>query len=329
MHQDKCRAESARKRLMTNSASHPTDPIPGRAGGRSESYRGLCSVIIPAFNEEDSLKEFLPDVVAYCQRLDWPVIIVNDGSRDETQQVIDSTSSPLLTSIRHKENRGYGGALKSGIKAAETEYIATIDADGQHRLADLDNMLAELLAADADMVVGSRFDAAYRGPVSRRIGKSLLRNIARLLMHVPIYDLNSGLKMYRTDFAQRYIRACPNSMAFSDIITLIFINERCRVIEVPIEVSPRLGGKSTISLQSATDTLMEVLNIVVYFNPMRIFLPLALAFGIFGVAWGIPFILRGEGVQTGALLGIMIGLVFFLLGLLAEQLSIIRKNSIR
>lgn len=293
------------------------------------SHRGVCSVVIPAYNEEVSLKTFLPEVVVFCEQLDWPLIVVNDGSTDRTGEVIESNKSQLLTQITHKVNRGYGGALKSGIEAARTEYVVTIDSDGQHRLEDLPAMLDELLRVDADMVVGSRRDAAHKGTLYRRVGKALIRGIASMLMHVPIHDLNSGLKMYRTQLAQQFIKLCPSSMAFSDIITLIFISERCRVIEKPIEIGPRLGGQSTISMQTATETLMEILNIVVLFNPMRVFLPMALALGIFGFLWGLPFVLRGEGVQTGALLGIVSGLLFFLLGLIAEQLTLIRRNMIK
>lgn len=294
-----------------------------------ESRRAICSVVIPAYNEEVSLETFLPEVIAFCEQMDWPLIIVNDGSTDRTGRVIDSHSSPLLTQITHKLNRGYGGALKSGIEAAETEYVVTMDSDGQHRLEDLLSMLGELLRVDADMVVGSRRDAAHKGSLYRRTGKALIRGVAGMLMHVPIYDLNSGLKMYRTQLAKNFIKLCPNSMAFSDIITLIFINERCRVVELPIEIAPRLSGKSTISMQTATETMLEILNIVVLFNPMRVFLPMALILGVFGFAWGVPFVLRGEGVQTGALLGMISGLLFFLLGLLAEQLTLIRRNLIK
>ncbi len=147
-------------------------------------------------------------------------------------------------------------------------------------------------------------------------------------MPLPVYDLNSGLKLYRSDMAKKFIHLCPDSMAFSDVITLVFISERCRVVEYPIEIGPRLGGVSTIGVQTAMETLMEIVNIVVLFNPMRIFLPMSLVLGIFGLIWGIPFVLRGEGVQIGALLGITAGLLFFLLGLLAEQLSLLRRSSI-
>lgn len=296
--------------------------------GTPAGRNGACTVVIPAYNEEQALQRVLPDVITFCEGLDWPLVIVDDGSTDKTAVVINSYSSKLLSLVTHKVNRGYGGALKTGIAAATTDYVVTVDADGQHRLQDLLALLDKLHQTDADMVVGSRQDAVHKGPWSRRIGKSLIRMVARMLMPLPIYDLNSGLKLYRTELAKKFIKLCPDSMAFSDIITLVFISERCRVVEQSIEIGPRLAGTSTIGLQTAMETLMEIINIVVLFNPMRIFMPLSLVLGIFGFIWGIPFVLRGEGVQTGALLGIISGLLLFLLGLLAEQLSLLRKNSI-
>ena len=295
----------------------------------SSSHQGLCSVVIPAYNEEAPLKIYLPEVIEFCDQLDWPVIIVNDGSTDKTQQVIESHSYRLLTLINHKVNRGYGGALKTGLRAAKTEYVVTIDSDGQHQLTDLVGMLDEVLRTDADMIVGNRSDAAHKGSLFRRIGKNIIRSVARMLMHVPIHDLNSGLKMSRTKLVQKFLDLCPDSMAFSDVITLVFLNERCRVLERPIEIVPRIGGESTIGVQTAIETVMEIINIVVLFNPMRVFLPLALTLGVVGFLWGLPCVLRGEGVQTGALLGIISGLIFFLMGLIAEQLSLLRRNLIK
>ena len=195
---------------------------------------GICSIVIPAFNEEQALEKILPEVIAFCERLEWPLIVVDDGSTDRTGSIIKSHSYGLLTHVTHKVNRGYGGALKSGIKAAKTEYVVTIDADGQHRLDDLLALLDELKRVDADMVIGSRQDAMHKGTWSRQIGKMLIRGVARLLMPLPVYDLNSGLKMYRSELVKKFIKLCPDSMAFSDIITLVFISERCRVVEHPI-----------------------------------------------------------------------------------------------
>ncbi len=147
-------------------------------------------------------------------------------------------------------------------------------------------------------------------------------------MQIPITDLNSGMKVYRSDLARKYIHLCPDAMAYSDIITLVFINQKHLVLEKDILIRSRMSGTSTINTRTALDTVLEILNIVVLFNPNRVFLPLAIFFVVAGILWGLPFLIRGEGVQAGTLLLTITGLLFFLLGLLAEQLSLIRRSNV-
>jgi glycosyltransferase involved in cell wall biosynthesis len=278
------------------------------------------SVVIPAYNEAQCLLLVLPGILRYAQEKNRRVLIVDDGSTDSTKEILERFSGDAnLTVIRHKLNRGYGSAIKSGIEAVDTEYMVTIDADGQHYLEDIDKLEEAIIVNDADMVVGSR-----RGHLSasryRGLGKWLLRRVAKLLMPIPIYDINSGMKIYRTDLAKQYIHLCPDSMPFSDVITLLFINNRNRVMEIPIKIKERVAGKSTIRTMTALNTLMEILNLVVLFNPMKIFLPAALFFIVLGLGWGVPIILRGGGVTPGMSLLITMGVFSFLLGLIAERL---------
>ena len=145
-------------------------------------------------------------------------------------------------------------------------------------------------------------------------------------MPVPIHDLNSGMKIYRTNLAKKYIGLTPDTMAFSEIITLIFISYRHYVLEELIVVEERISGKSKIRFQTAFQTFMEIINIVILFNPAKIFLPISLICIIIGLSIGVPIIIAGNGVSTGSLLAIFSGILFFLLGLIAEQLSMIRKS---
>ena len=181
---------------------------------------------------------------------------------------------------------------------------------------------------DADMVVGKR-DAIKTSNLYRSLGKFLIRSFTKLLMPLPITDLNSGFKLYRTELAKRFITVCPDSMAFSDVITLVFLSERHLVLEHPIRISPRNIGQSTITTFTAFETVIQVLNIVLMFNPLRVFLPLSVICILAGLGWGIPIILLGRGVSVGAMLAIVTGLLFFVLGLLASQLSAIRMERLR
>ncbi len=284
------------------------------------------SVIIPVFNEIQSLDHFIPEVIEYCGIKQWELIIVNDGSTDGTKESLNNLPSrEHLRILHHKLNKGYGAALKTGLSACNTEYAITLDADGQHNVSDIDKLLEVIVKQDADLVVGSR-KGSFAGSYYRGIGKSLIRYLAKVLMTVPIYDLNSGMKIYRTELAKKYLNLVPDTMAFSDIMALVFINNRNLVLEEPIRVSERKHGKSAISIQTAFQTVMEVIHIVILFNPMKIFLPLALICFMVTGAWGIPLLLQGRGISMGSILGIITGMLLFLLGLIAEQLSMIRRN---
>ncbi len=288
------------------------------------------TIIVPAYNEEESIKTVLPEVIDFASQNKFSVILVNDGSKDGTGKVSEAIASghSFVKVVNHKVNKGYGGAIKSGIMIAETTYVITIDADGQHLLEDVKRLYNEIIEKDADMVVGSRKGLKSQ-TFFRRIGKSIIRGIAKWLVPLHIYDINSGMKIYNTVLAKRYINLCPDSMAYSDIIALIFISQRHLVGEISISIKPRTVGKSTISFKTALDTIIEIMNIVILFNPMRIFLPISICSVIVGLAWGIPIVLQGHGISGGAFLALITGLIFFFLGLIAEQLSMLRKGNIK
>lgn len=288
------------------------------------------TIIVPAYNEGDSLKLYLNELIEFCAKNSFRLIVVNDGSKDNTKEILDagSETTDILKIIHHKVNKGYGGAIKSGVTEAETKYVITVDADGQHTLEDVIMLYNEIVEKDAEMVVGSRKGQRSQN-FYRRIGKSVIRGVAKWLMPLEIYDINSGMKIYNTALAKKYIKLCPDSMAYSDIIALIYISQKHLVLEKPISIKPRKHGKSTISFKTAVETIIEIMNIVVLFNPMKIFLPISLISIAAGLIWGIPFILQGKGVSAGMFLAIITGIIFFFLGLIAEQLSMLRKSNIK
>ena len=272
------------------------------------------------------MKIILPDLIEFVRKHNWQLIITNDGSKDNTKEILESfKQNDVLTIVHHKLNKGYGAAIKSGIEACDTEYLITIDADGQHQTADVEKLFLRIKELDADMIVGSRKGSKDASKM-RSIGKSIIRFTAKLLLKVPIHDINSGMKIYRTELAKQYLYLTPNNMPFSDVITLIFISNRHLVLEEPISIKDRLKGKSTIGIQTAFETIKEIVNIIFLFSPLKIFLPISIFIFIISMAWGIPIVMTGQGVSVGALLGISSSLIFFFLGLIAEQLTLIRKH---
>ena len=283
-------------------------------------------MVVPVYNEAASLPDFLPRLVRYCRERDWRLIFVNDGSGDGSLKILRGYENPpQVRVVNHKVNRGYGGALKSGISLADTPYVVTIDGDGQHNPEDIDGLLALAVERDADLVVGNRGQQKSNNWY-RQIGKWVIRNFTRILMPLPIHDLNSGFKLYQAELAQKYLGLCPDSMAFSDVITLVFINQHHLVLEHPISVNQRREGRSTIGTFTAVETVIEILNLTMMFNPLRIFLPFSIICIGLGVVWGTRIVLLGRGVSVGAMLAIVTGLLFFVIGLIASQLAAIRMG---
>ena len=297
---------------------------------RSQNLRikpgnSVLSVVVPIFNEAASLPGVLEELVPYCRNHKWKLILVDDGSTDNTPAILkDYEEYPDLNIIHHKVNRGYGGALKTGILQADTPYVVTMDADGQHEFGDIEKMLGFCQEKDADLVVGNR---GKQGSSSlyRSIGKWMIRKFAALLMPVHISDLNSGFKLYQSELVQRYLSICPDSMAFSDVITLVFIKKRHLVLEHPITIKKRATGKSTINTFTAIQTVMEISQHRHAFQPDQDILGHFRYFvSVSGLAGAYPFYYSGRGVSVGAMLAIVTGLLFFFIGLIAEQLSAMR-----
>jgi hypothetical protein len=115
-------------------------------------------------------------------------------------------------------------------------------------------------------------------------------------------------------------------MAYSDTIALVFISNKHLVLEEFIRIKERKNGRSAIGIQTAFQTIMEIINILILFNPLKVFLPLSLICFVLSAIWGIPLLFEGRGLSIGSLLGIISGLIFFLLGLITEQLSLIRRK---
>lgn len=282
------------------------------------------TLVIPAYNEENSLRIYLHDLVSECKKLNYFIIIVNDGSTDGTGTILSKYEGiEDVVIIKHKVNKGYGAALKTGISSTNTNYVVTFDADGQHKLKDVTNLYNFILETDGDLVIGRRNKGSS---LFKRLGKRFIRSFAKLLMPLPISDLNSGMKIYKTSAAKGYLRYCPDTMAFSDIITLLFIYYKNLVLEIDIDIHERKYDQSKINIKTAFVTINEILNIVMMFNPIRIFLPAAFIFILIGVVWGIPIVLAGRGISIASSLSISVGIIILFFGLIAEQISQIRKQ---
>jgi glycosyltransferase involved in cell wall biosynthesis len=275
------------------------------------------TVVVPAFNEEAALGAVLEDLKRTCGDLVAETIVVDDGSTDTTAHIAAGAG---VTVVRHPVNLGYGAALKSGLRRAQTPIVVTMDADGQHRAADVIRLVAA--ASDADMIVGARVDDSH-APLWRRPGKWLLSAMANYLSRRDIPDLNSGLRLMRRDVALKYLHLCPAGFSFSTTMTLALASRGWRIRYVPIEAARRIGH-STVSVATGLETMVLILRLVALFDPLRVFVPASALIAAIGVLWGAPYALMGRGVSVGSLLAMVTALLLFGLGLLCDQISQLR-----
>ena len=282
----------------------------------TNNFSSKVTVIIPAFNEEQSIGEVVDNVYRHCSSFLEDIIVVDDGSTDSTYQIACQSHAVV---IQHKQNKGYGASLKTGIRQAKTDFVLTMDADGQHRVEDLERLLK---FSDYDMVVGQR-SSLIHSALWRMPGKWFIGKIANYLTNRKIPDLNSGLRLIRREVAVRYIHLCPSGFSFSTTITMALLSRGYNITYVPIQVEKRVG-KSTVSLKTGFDTIVLVLRLAALFNPLRLFIPISLVVGLIGIIWGIPYALDGRGVSIAAMLAIMTAILLFGLGILCDQISQLR-----
>lgn len=297
----------------TRSTGTPGTPVPALEPVR-------VTIVIPAHNEEGAIG----DVIAALRAKNLPgvveIIVVDDGSTDRTAEIAEATGVKVL---RHHGNRGYGAALKTGVRNATGDYILTMDADGQHRLEDVLSLCtAVAVEHPPDCVIGHRVQLLH-SPLWRMPGKWLLTRMAQFLTQKKIPDLNSGLRIVRREVLQRYIHLCPTGFSFSTTITVALLSRGYVVVFTPIKVERRIGT-STVSMKTGFQAILLLFRLIALFNPLRIFLPTSLISILFGVGWTIPYLIDGEGITVASMLAILTGVLMFALGLICDQVAQLR-----
>lgn len=241
------------------------------------------AIVVPAYNEEGGIGPVLEELA----RLDpsWEVIVVDDGSTDRTAEIAESTGVRV---IRHRTNLGYGASLKNGIAHARAPHIVITDADGTYpneRIPELVSLLDRY-----HMVVGARTGLRVNIPLIRRPAKWMLNQLANYLSETRIPDLNSGLRAFRRSEVQRFLHMLPSGFSFTTTITMAFHVNDLFVHYVPIDYHRRAGRSKIRPIQDTVNFFSLILRTVLYFRPLKIFIPAALflflaAVGVFFYSW--------------------------------------------
>jgi glycosyltransferase involved in cell wall biosynthesis len=275
--------------------------------------------VIPAYNEGKAIFTVVTDLRDRFP--DAEVLVVNDASTDDTAERAQQAGARVL---HHSRNTGYGSALRTGTEASSRDYVLFYDGDGQHRVEDAATLIGTV--DEYDVVIGER-DEKSHVPISRRPGKLVIKWLANYLAGENIPDINSGLRIFKRDVLLKYIHLMPEGFSFSTTSTLVMFKTRRRIKYVPIHVSERIGVSTVRQVRHGFETLMLILRITMLFEPLKVFLGFTGLMALFTAASiGVDLFNASSGLGDTSVLLAISTLLIFLVGLLSDQVSAIRRQ---
>jgi glycosyltransferase involved in cell wall biosynthesis len=279
------------------------------------------SVIVPVFNEVEAvaltLRELLTHLRSAMAGEDFEILIVDDGSTDATTSVVADVADESVNLIRHPENRGYGAALKTGCKHSRFPWLLIIDADGTYPVAQVRDLLQR--RSDNDMVVGARSGDSASGPFARRVVKWMLRILASYLSGRRIPDLNSGFRVYRRAIAQEFEHILPNGFSYTTTLTLAMLSSGYRIEYVQIGYNRRIGFSKIRPFTDTLEFFKLVIRTILYFDPLRVFLPSSFVFFLTAFAVAVGSMLFLERILDATVVILFAtGVQLLALGMLAD-----------
>ncbi|MFN9529429.1 MAG: glycosyltransferase family 2 protein [Pseudomonas sp.] len=272
------------------------------------------SIILPAKNESAAIGVTVVGIRQHYP--DAEVIVVNDGSTDNTAEVSEAAGAKV---VHHPYSKGNGAAIKTGARAASGEIIVFMDADGQHDPADIPRLL-ELIEQGHDMVVGAR-QKGSQASVGRGLANGLYNRLASWMTGHRVEDLTSGFRAVRANKFREFLYLLPNGFSYPTTSTMAFFRAGYSVAYVPIHAAQRIGKSHIRLLRDGARFLLIIFKIGTLFSPVKIFAPVALAMFLLASGWyGYTLYSFGRFTNMSALLysgAVMV----FLMGLISEQIT--------
>lgn len=278
------------------------------------------TVLLPAYNEELSIGDTISRIRALHP--DFEILVVDDGSTDNTLQVAMDAGANVWP---HPYNTGNGAAIKTGLRAAQGEWVVMMDADGQHAPEDIARLLD--LKDIYDMVVGARNNNSETA-MHRDIANTVYNWFASYVTNFKVEDLTSGFRLVRTSTARQFIYLLPNTFSYPSTLTMAYLRSGRSVKYVPIETKYRIGKSKIKLFRDGTRFFLIITKIATLFSPLRVFLPISfLLFFTAAAYYCYTFFTEGRFTNMSALL-FNSSIIIFMIGLVAEQISQMRYDRV-
>jgi len=284
---------------------------------------GLVSIVLPAYYEEKVIGRVVASIHEVMQDsgIEYEVVVVDDGSTDQTCKEAHAAGARV---IRHAYNMGNGAAVKTGIRHAHGDVVVLMDSDGQHDPNDILRLLADI--PTHGMVVGARTRDSETA-VYRDLANFIYNTFASYICGRKIDDLTSGFRAIRTPLARQFLYLLPNTFSYPTTITLATLRAGHCVSYVPIKAAKRVGRSKIRPLKDGPRFLVIMLKIATLFSPLKVFLPVSLVTIGLGIFWYLyTYFFVNPRLPSASVIMIISGVLFFLMGLISEQIAQLRYD---
>ena len=275
------------------------------------------SIIIPAYNEAD----IIADIVQRVRSLhpDFDVIVVNDGSTDDTALEAQKAGAEVYS---HPYNIGNGAAIKSGIRVATGDILVLMDGDGQHNPEDIAKLLEYF--PEFDMVVGAR-SISDQASLGRALGNKIYSWFASYVAKFSIKDLTSGFRAVKSNVVRNFLYLLPNTYSYPTTLTLGTLRSGMSVKYVPVKIKKRQTGTSNIKMmRDGVKFFMIITRICTLYSPMRVFLPVSFVMFLLGlINYLYTFIMHNRFTNMSVFLFVT-AILIFMMSLISEQICQMR-----
>ncbi|MFP4636609.1 MAG: glycosyltransferase family 2 protein [Nitriliruptoraceae bacterium] len=286
------------------------------------------SIVLPTYNEGGHVDQELTRIVAAMDASDytWEIVAVDDGSSDDTRERLHAAAAdePRIRVIEHLRNLGSGGARRTGTRRTRGRVVVWTDVDMTYPNEQIPQLVEAL--ADHDQVVGVRDTEHGTHKALRVPAKWAIRRLAQYLVQEPIPDLNSGFRAFRRDKAVRYLDRLPNGFSCVTTMTMSFLSDGLSVAYVPIPYAVREGRSKFHWYRDTRRYLLQVVRMVLSYEPLRVFMPIGLLLLAFGLGkLGFDVVTKDLRLATNTLLILFAAFQVVSIGLLADLVVRVNK----